>query len=111
MYEDVVHFAAQTGRLDFLTSVLAVLAILLGLGAFPVYHFVQRKAEKIAKEAADKVLKDTALKIEQEAISRIEAMLPTLVREYQELAKNAAGAEMADAIARAQEEGGNDKND
>lgn len=32
-----VEFAAQTGRLDFLSAVLATLAMILGLGAFPVF--------------------------------------------------------------------------
>ncbi len=104
----VMEFAAQTGRLDFLSAVLAVLAIILGVGAFPVFFFVQRRAEKVAREEVQEVLKESLEKIEAEAISKLEAMLPKLYDEYSDLVYRAASGDVANAIAAAQEDEGND---
>ncbi|MCE0504188.1 hypothetical protein LR948_02365 [Roseivivax sp. GX 12232] len=102
----VMEFAAQTGRLDFLSAVLAVLAIILGVGAFPVFFFVQRRAEQVAREEVSAALEGVLDRIENEAISKVEAMLPTLYEEYSEIARRAADDDVANAIAAAQEDGG-----
>ena len=101
----VVDFAAQTGRLDFLTAVLAVLALLIGLSAVPVFFYLKMRAEAVAREEAAKALEGAAERVEAAAISKLEAMLPTLVREYTELARNAATEEEANDIALAQDDG------
>lgn len=103
-----VQFAAQTGRLDFLSAVLAVLALILGIGAFPVFFFVQRRAEKVAREEVQEILREAVARIEAEAISKVEAMLPKLYEEYHEMAYRAANGDVADAIAAAQDDGGGD---
>ncbi|MCB2012314.1 MAG: hypothetical protein KDF64_17300 [Geminicoccaceae bacterium] len=107
----ILAYAAQTGRLDFISALLAVLAIILGLGAFPVFFFVQRRAENIAREVAESILKDALERIENDAISRVERMLPKLVEEYGELARNAVNETIANEIAAAQETGKNGEND
>lgn len=102
----VLQFAAQTGRLDFLSATLAVLAIILGVGAFPVFFFVQRRAEKVARDEVKEVLQGAVKRIEEEMISKVEAMLPTLYSEYAEMARRQATGDEANAIAAAQDNGG-----
>src|SRR3990167_1723775 len=104
--QNAVQFAAQTGRLDFLTAVLAVLALLLGLSAFPMFFFLKARAEHVAREAIEDVLKTAVERVEREAVLKLEEMLPTLVEEYSKLAKNAVSVEEADRIAAAQDDGG-----
>lgn len=96
-----VDFAAQTGRLDLLTAVLAVLALLLGLTAFPVFFYLRKRAEEIAKEAAAEALAGAIERVEAAAISRMEGILPTLLLEYRQLAENAVDGDEADQIAAA----------
>jgi hypothetical protein len=106
---DVVHYASQIGRLDFVSAALAVLALILGAGAFPVFFFVQRRAEKIASDAAEDTLIKATERIEREAIARLETMLPRMVEEYMEIVKNSVSAEAADRIAEAAgDDNGND---
>ncbi|MDO8295021.1 MAG: hypothetical protein Q7T19_01140 [Caulobacter sp.] len=104
--QDAVQFAAQTGRLDFLTAVLAVLALFIGISAFPLFNFLKARAEQVAREAVADVLRTAEEAIEKAAISKLEEMLPTLVEEYMKLAQNAVSAELGDQIAAAQEDGG-----
>lgn len=98
---DAVQLASQTGRLDFLSAVLAVLAIILGIGAFPIFFFVQRRAERVATEAVAEALKGASERLESLAISKLESMLPTLYDDYMELVKNAVSAEEGNKIAEA----------
>ena len=105
-----VEFAAQTGRLDFLSAVLAVLATVIALGAFPIFFFVQRRAESVARAEAARVLAEVNERVEKEAISKIEQLLPMLMQEYRELAKEATRYETG-AISLAQEGGGDENPD
>ncbi len=72
----VMEFAAQTGRLDFVSALLASLAILLALLAFPVFSYVQRRAEKAARAEAKETLAELTKRIEYDMISKFDAMLP-----------------------------------
>ena len=101
--QDAVAIAAQTGRLDLVTAILAVLALLLGLAAFPLFFYLRYRAEKAAKEAVEEVLKGAVERVEREAIFKLEELLPTLVEEYALLARGAASGEVADKIAAAQD--------
>lgn len=98
-----VEFAAQTGRLDFVSALLATIALLLALGAFPVFYYVQRRAEAVALAEAQKVLDGAEDRIEAAAISKVEEMLPNLYEEYVAMAQRAASDATANAIAAAQE--------
>lgn len=104
-----VEIASQTGRLDLLSAILAVLALLLGLLAFPVFFFVRRRAEEIAREEAKKTLDGALERIEKEAVSTLESMLPTLYEEYSEMARRAVTDEAANRIAAAQGDGASDE--
>jgi len=59
---EIFSLAAQLGRLDFLNSVLAMLAIVIGLGAIigiiEVRKGAEQKAEDVAIKAAEKIAKD-----------------------------------------------------
>uniref|UniRef100_Q11JY9 Uncharacterized protein n=2 Tax=Phyllobacteriaceae TaxID=69277 RepID=Q11JY9_CHESB len=96
---DVIEYASQIGRLDFLSSVLAVLALILALAAFPLFFFVQHRAKTIAEKEAKEALKDAARRVEDLAISKMETLLPTLIGEYMELVKNSVSSEQANEIA------------
>lgn len=98
-----VSVAAQTGRLDLLTATLTVLAIILGLGVFPLIYFLRRRAAVVAREETKKVTDTIPALVEALAISKMEQLLPTLVEEYSELARNAVTSDIANAIAEAQE--------
>lgn len=104
-----VEFAAQTGRLDLVSVLLAVVALLLAIGAFPAFWFVKSRAEQIAKDEVQEILKGITERLEAEAIRQVEEMLPGLIRDYGEFARQAAGQDVADAIAAAQE--GSEVND
>lgn len=103
--QDVVAYAAQVGRLDFLSAAVAVLATLIGVAAFPFWFFAHRRAEQVAKNAAEEALKGAVERAERAAISKMEELLPTLMQEYRELAANAVDADTANAIATAQDNG------
>ena len=104
---EAIELATQTGRLDFISALLAILATMLGLAAFPLFFFLRYRAEKIARQVAEEVLEGAIERIEQRAISHIERALPTLVADYGEIARNAVNDLVADQIAAAQEDAKN----
>lgn len=59
-YVDSIHYAAEIGRLDFLSALLAIVAIGLGLAA--IYSFMHFKgvAKKQARETAEIIAKEIA---------------------------------------------------
>lgn len=99
--ESAVEFAAQTGRLDLVSVLLAIVAILLGLGGFVAFFSIRGLAKSTAHETATATAEAIA---EKAAISHLEAELPKIVKEYFELVQNSVTAEQARAIAEAQDE-------
>ena len=63
-----VTILSHTGRWDFLSAALAVLALLIGFAAFPFWNIAKRRTARIAKEAAKKELEEVAERAEQAAI-------------------------------------------
>ncbi|MBX3582536.1 MAG: hypothetical protein KF810_11615 [Rhizobiaceae bacterium] len=53
-YTDAIHMAAQLGRLDAVTTLIAVIGLALALGAFGWGAVVWRHASAIARETAEK---------------------------------------------------------
>lgn len=102
--QSAAEFAAQTGRLDFVTSLLASISVMMVFGGLFAWMNVASKAEKVAKEAAEK-------KAEEIANSYIQQNLPGIIQSYDEFIRAgnpAIGSSIdADQIARAQE----DRND
>jgi hypothetical protein len=100
-YNDVVAYAAQTGRLDLVTAVLAAIAILFVFSAFPLFFFIRHRAKQVALDAIEEEINQAETKIEERAISKIESLLPRLIDEYMELVKNSVSDSNADQIAAA----------
>lgn len=95
--------ADQLGRLDFISALLAVIALLLGLGAIPLFFHLRTRAKEAAEAALKDFLEGLEERIEKEAVSKMEEMLPTLVAQYEALAGNSVTGTEADAIAGAQD--------
>jgi len=94
-----VTILSHTGRWDFLSAALAVLALLIGFAAFPFWIIAQRRAASIAKEAAEKELEGATERTEQAAILKIESLPTTLVEEYWQLAANRVDAAYTNGFA------------
>lgn len=91
-------------RLDFVSALLAIVAIVLAVGIFPLFGFLRHRAEQVAKEAAKEEIEGLMVNLEKEAISRIESMLPALIRDYMSFVQdNPVDDDAANAIAGAQE--------
>lgn len=69
---EVFALAVQLGRLDFLNAVIAILAVVFGVGALFGIVEVRRNAEQKAEEAAVPVAENTAKATVQE-------LLPSMV--------------------------------
>jgi len=125
---DAIEVANQLGRLDFISALLAVIAIFLAIAAFPFAYYIQRKSREIVeeevkkklqtidlafdekikeiKQSSDEILEQCKIqtdnilnKVEAQTISNLENMLPELVREYMELVENSINDSVADEIA------------
>ncbi|WEK05735.1 MAG: hypothetical protein P0Y65_05630 [Candidatus Devosia phytovorans] len=91
-------------RLDFVSVLLAIIAVLFALGVFPLFAFLRYRAETVAREAVKAELEAFMADLEKQAISRIESMLPELIREYVPFVRdNAVDGDLANDIAGAQE--------
>ena len=101
---DAVQLASQTGRLDLISALLGLVAILLAFAAFPFTAYLRMRAQEIARETAIEAIREMENRIEAEAIQRLETQLPALVNSYLELARDAASAEVSDSIAAAQDD-------
>lgn len=101
---DAIHVASQLGRLDFLSALLAVIALLSVLGAFPLFWFLRRRAQETAKEVVESEISLLEEKIEKRAIARMEELLPELIEDYGKFAIDAVSSDVADQIASVQEE-------
>ena len=71
---DWMWIAAQTGRLDFVTALLAILGIMLGLFALFSFTYVSGKSAEIARKAAEEVARE-------EAPRAVDAALPSQLSE------------------------------
>lgn len=87
------------GLLGIVSVTLAVLTILVALVGIYAFFDVRRVSSRIAREEAEKIAKDVA---ETSANQYLQKELPGMIAAYIELAKNAATAEEADEIAKAQ---------
>lgn len=101
---DAVHVAAQLGRLDFISALLGIIALFGVIGAFPLFWFLRRKAAEEARLAIEQHLSSMSEEIEGKAIKRLEELLPDLIKDYGNFAKDAISNDMADMIAAAQSE-------
>ncbi|MDE0279745.1 MAG: hypothetical protein OXN16_01495 [Gammaproteobacteria bacterium] len=99
-YVDSVHYAAEIGRLDFISALLAIIATGLALAAlFSFVHF-RRVAKLQARETAEKIAREVAEKHANEYIQR---ELPKILASYSGMLE--VDDNTANAIAREQEDG------
>jgi hypothetical protein len=87
------------GLLGVVSVMLGALTILVALAGIYAFFDVRRTAARVAGDEARKISKEVA---EKAANSYLQAELPGMIAAYMELAKNAASAEDANSIARAQ---------
>ena len=95
---DAVLHAAQLGRLDFLSALLALVSVALGLCAIFAFLNLRRIAKQVASEVAENVGKKTAETVANEYLQK--EFLDILVAN-KELFDNVPD-ESADSIASAQ---------
>jgi ABC-type transport system involved in cytochrome bd biosynthesis fused ATPase/permease subunit len=100
---DSIANAVQLGRLDFVSALLAMIALLLAVSAFPIFFYLRQRAATVAREAVKEELAGALERIEASADARIQEMLPGMVEAYFELMKNSISAEDANEMAAAQE--------
>lgn len=101
-YSDAVHMAAQLGRLDFISALLAIIgfAMILG-GIFTFFHY-----RNLAKKEAIREARIHAKEVAEEAANRyLQSELPNLLEEYANIfGFGTTTDDQANTIAEAQEE-------
>ena len=80
--DDIVAIAAQLGRLDFVSSLLAGIGVVLVLGGIFAFINFRGLAKTQAKKEAEKVSKEIAEKV---ANSYLQEELPKIYKEYMDL--------------------------
>lgn len=106
--KDAISIAAQLGRLDFVSALLAIIGVALVLGGlFTFLHFRNVAKDEACKEAE----RHAKIVAERVANEYLQAELPALLEEYRRFmeAQNANAStdgdgDYADEIADAQEE-------
>ena len=95
--KDAIAYASELGRLDFISALLAVLGIGLGLLAFVGYYSIKRRAEDIARETTEEMVNKIAAEL-------IAEKLPAMLREHLK-DKDNYNSNVADNIAETINEG------
>lgn len=93
---DVIQYAAQIGRLDFISALLACVSFLMVFGGIYAFINIRAKAEKAAEGAA-------SIKAEEVANRYMQDNLPKIIEAYEEFISNQVNSSVADQIALAQE--------
>lgn len=97
---DVISYAAQIGRLDYVTTSLTILGIFIGLAAILSFIHFRRVAKKEAKEVSKKVAEKVAERVTNQYIQK---ELLEILRANAHLFNGNIGDDDADSIANAQE--------
>ena len=97
-----VQVASGVGLLHLVSVLLAIVAIILAVAGVYAFFNFRGVARRQAREEARKIASEVA---EKAAIGHLERELPKMVAEYHELVRNSAANEMADEIAKAQDDG------
>jgi hypothetical protein len=94
---DAVECAAQTGRLDLVSILLACIGILMALGGIYGFFNVRSKASDIAETIAKSVAEEAANNYLQE-------QLPNILEAYEDLIERKIDESVVDKIAGVQED-------
>ena len=101
-YHDAVHMAAQLGRLDLVSALIAIIGIALVVGGLFAYFDIRATAKRIARDEARSLAQEL---VERRANEYLQAELPGLLEEYSYLfGSGSTSDDEADEIAEAQEE-------
>jgi len=94
---DVIQYASQLGRLDFISALLAAIGVIMVFGGIFAFLNIRSKSEKIAGEVA-------TIKAEKVANKYLQNNLPMIIEAYDEFIQHQVNASIADKIALAQED-------
>lgn len=97
-YNDAIHVAAQLGRLDLVSVLLAAIAVLLALAGIYAFFSVKNSARIVARETAEEIA-------EKAANLYLQEKLPEIIDSYKDFIKGGVNQQIADRIAEAQENG------
>lgn len=124
MDNDSIKLASELGRLDFVSALLAIIALFLALAAIPYYIFIYNVIKVKTNNMLTKKLTETEAtiqnkvetflaqmkdKVESSIIEEMETKIPQLTAEYFELARNIIDNDIANRIAGSQEIDENDE--
>lgn len=100
---DSIQYAAQIGRLDFVTVVLAAVTVTLATGGVIAFFNIKSNAKKIAEKVAEQHSKEVAERVANEYMQK---NLPDIIQAYDQLGKNSAERDVSNEIAEVSELGG-----
>ncbi len=98
----IADASGQIGRLDLLTSLLAVVTLGLFLAAFPLVSYLRHRATLVALD----VSKKAAERMERQVQESVNRMVPPLVHDAVRFEVRAVDEDQADDIASAQDPNG-----
>jgi hypothetical protein len=98
---DVMQYASQLGRLDFVSGLLASVTIIMAFGGIAAFLNIRGSSKRTAKKVAIKAAREEA---ERAANNYLQEHLPAMIAQYDDFIKNQIKASVADNIAGAQEE-------
>lgn len=103
---DAIAIAGQLGRLDFISTILALIGILLVFAALPVYRLILVRCQDIIRKNWKELEEKVAQDVEEVAISRLEAKLPDMHEDYMKMiqAMDQNSDDLADDIGEAQDD-------
>lgn len=84
---DAIAIAGQLGRLDFISTILALIGILLVFAALPIYRLILMRCQDLIQKNWKELEESVAQDVEQVAISRLEAKLPDMYEDYMNMIK------------------------
>lgn len=99
---DVIQYAAQLGRLDFISALLATIALMLAAAAFPVFFYLRQRAKQAAEQVIEARIKEWERKFEAEVSAKMETLLPQIINDYMSMVRDIRETDRADEIAETQ---------
>lgn len=84
-YRDAVHAALSLGRLDLITTLLAIVTVIFSVFAIIGFGYVKARSEQIAKEAGEEVAEKVALRLSREVNEKLEKVMDDAKSNYRDL--------------------------
>jgi len=104
VYQDAIHMAAQLGRLDLVSTLLAAIGLVIVVAG--IFAFINLRA--IAKRVAIAEARDTSQEVAERVTNEyLQEELVNILKEYKDFFSSSdIASDEADNIAGAQENGG-----